>query len=287
MKAHHQIVLAVVAACSGAHLVSAQNVPVYAGAAGTTPGSKLTFANASVVSAESGFVLPMVYTIVTNLTLTNGLYLSSNVRLEALSSKTNENAAAIGAFAIAEVLSVTGPEGGVFSFWEQGALSPTYMFPVGQAPNPKKNKIDVSAIERGAGLPDGDPYGSIPGRRFTVNKSGEYLVSLKLHDTSRNHPTLEAPIHASSDPVTLRFVTTVDTFISRIAITNNVATLVLKQGGLTNLFVESRENLATGEWLPVAGPFATAPFGTNLTTLNITNAGLLSQEFFRLRGVTP
>jgi hypothetical protein len=66
-----------------------------------------------------------------------------------------------------------------------------------------------------------------------------------------------------------------------------VATLVLKQGCLTNLFVESREEATTGEWLPVAGPFASAPFGTNLTTLNITNASVLSKQFFRLRGETP
>jgi hypothetical protein len=287
MKACHPLIVSVIAACSGAMILPAQVIPVYAGAEGTTPGSKLRFSNASVVGSDSGFAQPLVYTVVTNLTMTNGFYQSTNLQFHALSSKTNQGSAAIGAFAVCEVLSVAGPQGAVLSFWEQGALAPTYMFPVGGTPNPSRSRFDVSAIELGAGLPDGDAFGAIPGRRFTVNKSGEYLVSFRLHDTSKNHPTDEAPIHASSEPMTLRFVTLVDTFINRVAVTNNVATLVLKQGGLTNLFVESREEATTGEWLPVAGPFNSAPFGTNLTTLNITNASVLSQQFFRLRGVTP
>jgi hypothetical protein len=287
MKAHTRTFLSLLAACSGALLSNAQVIPVFSGAEGTVPGAKLTFANASVVSAESGFAQPLVWTVVTNLTLTNGLYLSTNLQFHALSSKTNEGSAAIGSFAICEVLSVAGPEGGVLSFWEQGALSPTFMFPVGQTPNPKRNKFDVSQIELGAGLPDGDAYGAIRGRRFTVNKKGEYLVGFRLHDTSKNHPTLEAPIHASSEPLTLRFVTTIETFINTIAITNNVATLVLKQGGLTNLLVEAREDLVTGQWMPVAGPFVSAPYGTNLTTLSLTNASVMSQQFFRLRGELP
>lgn len=283
MKINQTLFLAGLSLCTGAVLVTAQVVPVYTGAEGVTPGSKLKFANAEVLTPESGFAQPLVYTVVTNLTLTNGFYLTSSLQFEALSSKTNENAAATGAFTVCEVLSVAGPAGGVLSFWEQGAMIPTYMFPVGATPTPGRNRFDVSAIELGAGLPDGDPYGAIPRRRFTVNKSGEYLVGFRLFDTSKNHPTTEAPIHAPSDPLSLRFVTVIETFINRIAITNNVASLVIKQGGLTNLFVESREDLVTGQWLPVAGPFPKPSYGTNLTALNITNAAVLSQQFFRLR----
>jgi hypothetical protein len=287
MKHRQHLFLSLIAACSGALVLPAQVIPVYAGAEGTAPGAKLRFANASVIGADAGYAQPLVFTVVTNFTMTNALYQSTALQFHSLSSKTNEGAAAIGSFTVCEVLSVAGPEGGVLSFWEQGSMAPTYMFPVGATPNPARSRFDVSAIELGAGLPDGDAYGAIPGRRFSVNKRGEYLVSFKLHDTSKNHPTLEAPIHTSSDVLTLRFTTTVETFISRVALTNNVTTLVLKQGGLTNLFVEAREDLVTGEWAPVAGPFAAAPAGTNLTTLNLTNAALLSQQFFRLRGETP
>lgn len=287
MKSRQHVLLSLFAACSGALVLPAQVVPVYAGAEGTTPGSKLRFANASVIDAASGYAQPLVFTVVTNITMTNALYQSTALQFHALSSKTNEGSAAIGAFAVCEVLSVEGPEGGVVSFWEQGAMAPTYMFPVGATPNPARNRFDVSAIELGAGLPDGDAYGAIPGRRFSVNKRGEYQVTFRLHDTSSNHPTLEAPIHASSEPLTFRFTTTVETFISRVALTSNVTTLVLKQGGLTNLFVEAREDLVTGEWAPIAGPFSSAPAGTNLTTLSLTNAAVLSQQFFRLRGETP
>ena len=39
--------------------------------------------------------------------------------------------AAIGSYIVCEVLSVSGPAGGVLSFWEQGWRTPTYQFPVG------------------------------------------------------------------------------------------------------------------------------------------------------------
>ena len=188
---------------------------------------------------------------------------------------------------LCEVQSVTGPAGGVLSFWEQGALVPTYMFPVGVTPVPGRNRFDVSAIELGAGLPDGDPFGAIPGRRFTANKGGEYLVTFRLYDTSRNHPTADAPIHAPSDPLTLRFLTGIGATIQRIAITNNIATLGLKQAGVTNFFVESTENIAGRYWLNVAGPFQSAPPGASLTTLRITNAPVLPQQYFRLRLNVP
>jgi len=264
-----------------------QSMPVIAGAEAQTAGAKLTFVNAPAVSLESGAVHKMVYTIVTNLTLTNGFYLSTNLPFQSLSTSASPASAAVGSFIVCEVVSVAGPEGGVLSFWEQGSRSPTYMFPANTTPTPGANVFDVSQIDLGAGLPDGDPYGAIPGRRFTVNKGGEYAVAFKLHDTSKNHPTLEAPIHAPSELMSVKFATSVETWINRMGITNNIATLVVHQGGLTNLFVDAKEDLAAASWSEVAGPFSSAPVGTNLTLVSVTNANTLPAQFFRLRAVAP
>ena len=59
--------------------------------------------------------------------------------------------------------------------------------------------------------------------------------------TSRkNHPTdTNAPIQIASDPLTIKFSTTVDLNTTRFANTNGVVTLTFKQSGLTNLYVES------------------------------------------------
>ena len=65
-----------------------------------------------------------------------------------------------------------------------------------------KTGFEVGNLENGAGSPGGDPFGSISGRRFTVNKAGEYLVTFQLYDISKNHPTdLNSPIHTPSDPL--------------------------------------------------------------------------------------
>ena len=69
---------------------------------------------------------------------------------------------------------------------------------------------------------------------------------------------------------------------------NGVVTLTFKQGGLTNMFVESATDLA-GPWTPVAGPFtnAPAPLGTNTTAMKFTNNATVTKIFYRLHGATP
>jgi len=264
---------------------------VTCGAVSTNVGAQLKFVNGASYASSSGYFHPLTFQRFTNhFTGAGGSfrYCSTNLLFQALSVKTNPaTAAAFGAYLGCKILSVAGPAGGVFSFWESSAGWPTYQFPVGGVYDPARSMIEVGNIEAGAGTPGGDTFGSIPGRRFSVDKAGEYLVTFQLYDLSKNHPTsTNAPVQIASDPLTIKFATTVDLATTRFVKTNNVVTMAFKQSGLTNLYVEAATDLA-GSWTPVAGPFTNAPVGTNLTTMTFTNDPAVANIFYRLHGATP
>lgn len=261
----------------------AQLAPVECGAASTNVGSKLLFVNGTNLTAASGFVQPLVFQRVANRYATNGYYSTTNLMFTAVSVNTNAASAAVGSYLVCEVVSVSGPADATLYFWEQGNGRPTYTFPVGGTYAPEKSRFIVSNLENGAGRPDGDPFGAIRGRRWVVNKAGEYDVTYRLIDTSSNHPTLtKTPIHAPSDPLTIKFSTGVDIAITDIASTNGLSTLVYKNGALTNLYVEASVNLTN--WTPVVGPFASMQ-ASLLTTNIFTNT--VENTFYRLRGTSP
>ena len=261
----------------------AQLAPVECGALGTTVGSKLAFVNGVNLSPASGFVQPLVYQRVANRYGTNGYYSTTNLLFTAVSVKTNAASAAVGSYVACEVVSVAGPAGAIVYFWEQGNGRPTFAFPVGGTYAPEKSRFTISNLENGAGRPDGDPFGAIGGRRWVVNQAGEYEITYRLIDTSANHPTLtKTPIHAPSDPLTIKFSTGIDIGIARFAATNGLSTLVYRSGALTNFYVEASSNLTN--WVPVVGPFASMQ-ASLLTTNVFTNA--VDKLFYRLRGTTP
>jgi len=263
----------------------AQFQSITAGAGSPAAGSQLTFVNGSSFDISSGFVQPLVYTLVTNFVGTNVIYSTTNLQFWSL-SMTNPGSAAAGSYLVCEVLSVTGPAGGVFSIWEQGWRIPTYTFPVGVPPVAGSNRLDVSDIALGAGLPDGDPAGRIPLRRFTATVPGDYLLTVKLLDVSANTVGGE-PKHTPSEPITVKFTTGLDLVFTRILrSTGGVETVTFKQSALTNLYLEAKTELVQNQWVPLVGPFTNAPALNNTTTLNFTNpAG--TTRFFRLRGVAP
>jgi hypothetical protein len=263
----------------------AQLTNIYCGAVSTNVGAKLSFVNGTNFSVSSGFVQPLTYQRVANRYGTNVCYTGTNLLFTALSAMTNVGSAAIGSYIVCEVVSVSGPAGGVLYFWEQGNGRPTYAFPVNGIYPAGQNRFVLSNCENGAGRPDGDPYGGIRGRRIVVDKAGEYRVTFKLRDASANHPTLTyAPIHLPSDPLTIKFSTGVDVGITGFGVTNGVSTIVYKHGFLTNMVVETSTNLAN--WTTVFGP-SPNPTPTGVTTNFFTNAPGLASLFYRLHGVTP
>src|SRR5436190_6965717 len=265
----------------------AQFDQVTAGAASTNEGAKLMFVNGPSFHTNSGYTHPLIYTLVTNFSLTNVIYSSTNLQFFALSNRV-PGGAAIGSYISCEVLSVTGPAGGVLTFWEQGWRTPTYHFPVGVPPTVGSNLFDVSDISTGAGLVDGDPAGRIPVRRFTTSTPGTYYLTCRLVDMSTNTATGGA-MHIPSDPITIKLSTTLDLAITRIAKLTNAPgaySLTFKQSALTNVLVETKTNLSLASWTPVAGPFTSAPAFNQTTVQSVTNPATAGQ-FYRLRGVAP
>jgi hypothetical protein len=265
----------------------AQFDQVSAGAASPSLNSKLLFANGGSYASTSGYSHLLVYTIVTNFSVTNIVYSTTNLQFFCL-SKTNAGGPAMGSYVVAEVLSVTGPVGGTLSFWEQGWRTPTYHFPVGVPPVVNSNRFDVSDISSTAGLADGDPVGRIPTRRFTANKAGDYFLTVKLLDLSTN-TSLAGPVHTESDPLTIKFTTGLDMGFSRFVVstnnvTNRVTTITFRQSGLTNMFLDATTDLSN--WVAIRGPFTSAPALHQTTAFAFTNRPPTNAVFYRLRG-TP
>lgn len=265
----------------------AQFEQVSAGAESPSLNSKLLFANGAGFASTSGYSHLLVYTIVTNFGLTNVVYSSTNLQFWCL-SKTNVGGPGTGSFIVAEVQSVTGPAGGTLSLWEQGWRTPTYHFPVGVPPVVNSNRFDVSDISASAGLPDGDPVGRIPTRRFTANKAGDYFLTVKLLDLSTN-TALAGPVHTPSDPITIKFTTGLDLSFTRFVVstnnvTNRVTTITFRQSGLTNMFLDATTDLTN--WTAIRGPFTSAPALHQTTAFAFTNRPPTNAVFYRLRG-TP
>ena len=170
-----------------------------AGAIGLKQGDKLTFDNGADFTSSSGYVKTLTYT--------NGAtyagYYQGNVTLTALPQTAANagpvpNAPAPGSFIKVQLISVDGPPGGAFGFWETGATNPTVSLASGQT------GTNMWALSQNDGSPGSDPYGHIHGRRQTVTKPGIYKVSFRLFDTSTNGVG-GMPIHTPSDVITVCF----------------------------------------------------------------------------------
>jgi len=96
----------------------------------------------------------------------------------------------LGAMVRIEILSVTGPTGGSFSFWEAGATAPTSTRPSGWT----AAGADQPAFFASE---DGTGYGHLHGRVFTTNRPGVYDVTFRVVDTLGRYP--------ASVPVVVRF----------------------------------------------------------------------------------
>jgi hypothetical protein len=89
-----------------------------------------------------------------------------------------------------EITSVTGPEGGLFGFWEAGRATgdvrPTIAF-VTNAPT-GNFAFQVSKTIPGTDDIDQDPFGHIHGRAWTADRPGDYFVTFQLADRSTTGP---------------------------------------------------------------------------------------------------
>lgn len=93
----------------------------------------------------------------------------------------------LGSFIVAELVSVQGPEGGAFSFWDSNTTNaPSITLPSGTTNGTFRFELSEAAL--GAGTPNGDAFGHIHGRRFSATKPGVYRVGFRAYDISTNGP---------------------------------------------------------------------------------------------------
>jgi hypothetical protein len=251
---------------------------IFAGAFGTNQNDKLRFSNGSSFDATlSSFSFPQV--LRTN-GLNTGHHRGDVITFTGLAALPENGGpivghAAFGSRLAVQVVSVAGPAGGSFTFWEGDGESSlgsiTFSVPVGTT-----NGTSHFAISANGGEPDADPYGHIHGRAFTTTVPGTYVVGFRLIDLSANGAG-GGPIHSPSDVLPVRFqaglrIEGIQPF------TNRVTLSFRSPPGISNV-LEAATSLTATNWFPAAAPLR----GNNgLQTFTDTNAPL-GTRIYRLR----
>ncbi len=251
---------------------------IYAGALGTNQNDKLVFSNGNLFDASlSSFALPQI--LRTN-GLNTGYYRGDALTFSALAATPPNGGpisgcAAFGAQLAVQVVSVAGPPGGSFAFWEGDGESDlgniTFSVPVGTT-----NGSNYLVISENNGEPGADPYGHIHGREFTTSAPGTCIVGFRVIDLSTNGVG-GGPIQSPSDILLVRFqaglrIETIQTF------TNRVNVSFRSPPGISNL-LEATSSLASNNWQSAAAPLR----GNNaLQSFTDTNAPT-GNRFYRIR----
>lgn len=247
-----------------------------AGATAQVDGAQLAFENGSDFSTNSLYVKSLLFA-------TSGKYsnyFQGNITLTSLHATDAfgdpvPGASAPGAFIIAEIVSVEGPSGGEFGFWETNSTTaPTFAIPSGT--QNRAYSFELSEAALGAGTPGGDPFGHIHGRRFTATVPGLYTVGFRLLDTSTNG-TNGGPIHTPSDVLHVYFQAGYT--IANLEQTTNGVSIQFGAGSESNFVIQHSDGLSpTNSWTDLQ----TIPGGDNLVAYTHENASGKS-GFYRLR----
>jgi len=259
-------------------LPSRADTHIYAGTLGTNQNDKLYFSNGVLFDAtQTSYSFPQILR-------TNGLnagYYRGDVLTFAALAGTIPNGgpipghAAFGARLAVQVVSVQGPSGGSFAFWEGDGESDlgviTFSVPVGTT-----NGTNYLVISENNGVAGTDPYGHIHGREFTASAPGTYIVGFRVIDISTNGAG-GGPIQSPSDVLPVRFqaglrIETIQTFTNRVTVSFRSPTAI------SNV-LEATSSVEIGPWLPVAGPLRG---NNNLQSLTETNAPA-GNRYYRLR----
>ncbi|HXI73822.1 MAG TPA: hypothetical protein VNN22_26055 [Verrucomicrobiae bacterium] len=259
-------------------LPSRADIHLFAGALGTNQNDKLDFSNGLLYDAtRSSNYFPQI--LRTN-GMNKGYYRGDVLTFTALAATVPNGGpipghAAFGSWLAVQVVSVAGPPGGSFAFWEGdgendlGAI--TFSVPAGTT-----NGTNYFIVSENAGVPGSDPYGHIHGREFTASSPGTYTVGFRVIDLSTNGDG-GGPIQSPSDPLPVRFQAGLK--IDSIQVfTNRVSAAFRSPTAISNA-LEATGSIESGLWLPVAGP---VKGNGNLQFLTETNAPG-GNRFYRLR----
>ncbi|HYE30691.1 MAG TPA: hypothetical protein VEH27_04635 [Methylomirabilota bacterium] len=257
----------------------AQHGHLNAGAVGTNQNDQLIWANGAAFAATSGFVRTMVYTNAGRFADTY----NQNITLTALPRTVTNggptaNAPALGSLIVAEIVSVNGPEGGAFQFWDSDspAGQPALAIPSGTSNGTFRYFLSDRSV--GAGTKEADPYGHLHGRRFGVTRPGRYTVGFRAVDISTNGNN-SGPIHLPSDVLEINFQTV--TAISRVQKDGDAVKLTFKAEPEARYEVEFTDELkgAATVWMPA---HASISHTNSYLTLPVPNA-TGTRRFYRLK----
>jgi hypothetical protein len=192
-------------------VISAQPVRAHdhlaAGATSNTNGATLIFQNDGDFGGDTGFVFNLRQGTTNDAYL--GYYYTDDLVFIALAATPDNGgpepgAAALGTYVQIKLLSVEGPAGATFGFWEtaQDGVDSTNL--TWTVPVPFHNGTNLIHVSEGDGSPGSDPYGHIHGRIYSFDKSGLYKVTWQFIDTSTNGPN-GGPVDLPSAPFYLYY----------------------------------------------------------------------------------
>jgi hypothetical protein len=260
-----------------------QHVHLFAGAASQQQGSQLIVVNrASYDINSNGGITPECFFMSDGDPLYPNLY-SSDATFAALPATLDTggpapNCAAQGAYLVAQIISVTGPEGGKIDFWQENvdatATTKVFSIPVGTT-----NSINRFNISEGVVSPTygPDPFGHIHGRRFAANIPGLYTVGFQLFDTSTSGFN-GGPIHTPS--ITNYFYFQAGFHANSMLFTTNTATFGFGVRPFKNIDLEICTNLVNPNWIRVVTYIGNAH--SHLQHL-ADPAAVTPSRFYRLR----
>ncbi len=191
------------------------------------------------------------------------------------------NHAATGSWIWAEIVSVSGPTGATFGFWEENANTITRALTANQATGSPR-----FVISEGVDDPGDDPLGHIHGRAWTANLPGDYIVGIRLVDLSTSG-ACGGPWHQPSRIYQFRFSAgpSFQPELTRNANGSNTLTWKSRMGiwqegnqsGIPFRIMRST-TLAQGSWQEIG-----TVMGTTADTVSFTDTNApLSKGFYRL-----
>lgn len=251
---------------------------IFAGAQSTNQGAKLFFSNGFVFDAN------LTNTYLPQILRTNGLneghYRGDSLTFAGLSATISNGGeipghAALGTRLAIQVVSVVGPAGGRFEFWEGDGESDLGVITL-SVPAGTTNGANAFVISENQGEAGADPYGHIHGREFTTSAPGTYIVGFRVIDISTNGPG-GGPLQVPSDVLPVKFQAGLHVDATQI-FTNRVSVMFRSPTAISNL-LEAANSPDSTSWVAVAGPLR----GNNVVqTLTETNTPS-GNRFYRLR----
>ena len=273
-------------AASGAQLQAHNHMP--AGATTSAPSATLRYDPAATdYTSNSGFVFSLDAGTTNDAYL--GYYYTSDQVFTALAATADNGGpepghAAPGTFIQVKLLSVEGPAGAGFGFWEtaeDGVDSTNLTWSV---PVPYTNGTRLIPVSQSNGSAGSDPYGHLHGRVYSVTQPGFYKATWQFVDTSTNGPG-GGPVDLPSAPFSTYYQADL-TLISVTTVTNGVNVVFAAPSNQpddlstppSNYFLQSTLTLGPGALWKQVGPVIVGDDTLHVVTVPKTN----SASFFRL-----